>query len=259
MEKSWILYDIGNSAFTLLVSTLIPIYFNALAGAAGVNEDMYLAYWGYAGSISTILVAIIAPICGTLSDRRFKKPLFLLTVVLGCVACACLGVTSHWLFFLGIFILAKVGFHSSLVFYDSMLPEITTDEKMDNVSSLGYAFGYIGSVIPFVACLVLVLMCDSFGLTTSSAMVIAFLITAVWWAVLTVPLARRYKQTAYVQKKGTALGDSFRQLGRTFMEAKKEKHVFLYLIAFFFFINGVYTIIDMATAYGYRLWLRSGS
>ena len=257
LEKSWILYDIGNSAFTLLVSTLIPIYFNALAGAAGVDEDMYLAYWGYAGSISTILVAIIAPICGTLSDRRFKKPLFLLTVVLGCVACACLGVTSHWLFFLGIFILAKVGFHSSLVFYDSMLPEITTDEKMDNVSSLGYAFGYIGSVIPFVACLVLVLMCDSFGLTMSSAMVFAFLITAVWWAVLTVPLARRYKQTAYVEKKGTALGDSFRQLGRTFMEAKKEKHVFLYLIAFFFFINGVYTIIDMATAYGSALGLDS--
>ena len=257
LEKSWILYDIGNSAFTLLVSTLIPIYFNALAGAAGVNEDMYLAYWGYAGSISTILVAIIAPICGTLSDRRFKKPLFLLTVVLGCVACACLGVTSHWLFFLGIFILAKVGFHSSLVFYDSMLPEITTDEKMDNVSSLGYAFGYIGSVIPFVACLVLVLMCDSFGLTMTQAMMIAFLITAVWWAVMTVPLARRYKQTAFVQKKGTALGDSFRQLGRTFMEAKKEKHVFLYLIAFFFFINGVYTIIDMATAYGSALGLDS--
>ena len=255
LEKSWILYDIGNSAFTLLVSTLIPIYFNALAGAAGVNEDMYLAYWGYAGSISTILVAIIAPICGTLSDRRFKKPLFLLTVVLGCVACACLGVTSHWLFFLGIFILAKVGFHTSLVFYDCMLPEITTEEKMDNVSSLGYAFGYIGSVIPFVACLVLVLMCDSFGLTTSSAMVIAFLITAAWWAVMTVPLARRYKQTAFVQKKGNALGDSFRQLGRTFMEAKKEKHVFLYLIAFFFFINGVYTIIDMATAYGSALGL----
>ena len=257
LEKSWILYDIGNSAFTLLVSTLIPIYFNALAGAAGVNEDMYLAYWGYAGSISTILVAIIAPICGTLSDRRFKKPLFLLTVVLGCVACACLGVTTHWLFFLGIFILAKVGFHSSLVFYDSMLPEITTDEKMDNVSSLGYAFGYIGSVIPFVACLVLVLMCDSFGLTMTQAMMIAFLITAVWWAVMTVPLARRYKQTAFVQKKGTALGDSFRQLGRTFMEAKKEKHVFLYLIAFFFFINGVYTIIDMATAYGSALGLDS--
>ena len=255
LERSWILYDIANSAFTLLVSTLIPIYFNSLAGAAGVDEDMYLSYWGYAGSISTILVAIIAPICGTMSDRKFKKPIFLLTVVLGCVACAALGMTTHWLFFLGIFILAKVGFHSSIVFYDSMLPEITTPERMDNVSSMGYAFGYIGSVVPFIACLVLVLFCDSFGMTMGSAMVVAFLITAAWWAVLTVPLAKQYRQTAFVEKKGTALGDSFKQLARTFKEAKAEKHVFVYLIAFFFFINGVYTIIDMATAYGSALGL----
>ena len=255
LERSWILYDIANSAFTLLVSTLIPIYFNSLAGAAGVNEDMYLSYWGYAGSISTVLVAIIAPICGTMSDRKFKKPIFLLTVILGCVACAAMGVTTHWLFFLGIFVLAKVGFHSSIVFYDSMLPEITTPERMDNVSSMGYAFGYIGSVIPFVICLVLVLFCDSFGLTMGQAMVGAFLITAAWWAILSIPLAKRYKQTAYVEKEGTALGDSFKQLVRTFQEARKEKHIFVYLIAFFFFINGVYTIIDMATAYGSALGL----
>ena len=255
LEKSWILYDIANSAFTLLVSTLIPIYFNSLAGAAGVNEDMYLSYWGYAGSISTVLVAIIAPICGTISDRKFKKPIFLLTVILGCVACAALGVTTHWLFFLGIFVLAKVGFHSSIVFYDSMLPEITTEDRMDNVSSLGYAFGYIGSVIPFVACLVLVLFCDSFGMTMTTAMMLAFLITAAWWAVLSLPLLKHYKQTAFVEKQGTALGDSFKQLVRTFKEARKEKHVFVYLIAFFFFINGVYTIIDMATAYGSALGL----
>ena len=257
LEKHWILYDIGNSAFTLLVSTLIPIYFNSLASSAGVNEDLYLSYWGYAGSISTILVAIIAPICGTLSDRRFKKPIFLLTVILGCVACACLGVTTHWLAFLGIFILAKIGFHSSIVFYDSMLPEVTTDERMDNISSLGYAYGYIGSVIPFVLCLVLVLAGGSFGLSMGSAMVIAFLITAVWWAVFTVPLTKSYRQTAYMEKKGTALGDTFRQLFVTFKEAKKEKHIFVYLLSFFFFINGVYTIIDMATAYGSALGLDS--
>ncbi len=257
LERSWILYDIGNSAFTLLVSTLIPIYFNSLAGSAGVNEDMYLSYWGYAGSISTILVAIIAPICGTMSDRRFKKPIFLLTVILGCIACACLGITTHWLAFLGIFILAKVGFHSSIVFYDSMLPEVTTEKRMDNVSSLGYAYGYIGSVIPFVLCLVLVLFGSSFGLSMGSAMILAFLITAIWWAVFTVPLTKRYRQTAYVEKKGTALGDTFRQLFVTFKEARKEKHVFVYLISFFFFINGVYTIIDMATAYGSALGLDS--
>ncbi len=257
LERSWILYDIGNSAFTLLVSTLIPIYFNSLAGSAGVNKDLYLSYWGYAGSISTILVAIIAPICGALSDRRYKKPIFLLTVILGCIACACLGITTHWLAFLGIFILAKVGFHSSIVFYDSMLPEVTTEKRMDNVSSLGYAYGYIGSVIPFVLCLVLVLFGESFGLSMGNAMILAFLITAAWWAVFTAPLLKRYRQTAYMEKKGTAMGDTFRQLFYTFKEAKKEKHVFVYLISFFFFINGVYTIIDMATAYGSALGLDS--
>ena len=257
LEKSWILYDIGNSAFTLLVSTLIPIYFNALAGSAGVDEDMYLSYWGYAGSISTILVAIIAPLCGTMSDRKIKKPIFLLTVILGCIACAALGLTTHWLFFLGIFVLAKVGFHSSIVFYDSMLPEVTTEERMDNVSSMGYAFGYIGSVVPFVISLVLVLKCDLFGMTMGQAMTAAFLVTAGWWAIFSLPLLKKYKQTAFVEKKGSTLGDTFRQLYTTFRDAKKEKHIFLYLIAFFFFINGVYTIIDMATAYGSALGLDS--
>lgn len=255
LERNWILYDIANSAFILLVSTLVPIYFNSLAASAGVDENMYLSYWGYAGSISTILVAIIAPICGTLSDRKYKKPIFLATVILGCVACAAMGITTHWLFFLGIFILAKIGFHSSIVFYDSMLPEITTDQRMDNVSSLGYAFGYIGSVIPFILCLILVLCSDSFGLSMGSAMILSFLITAIWWAVLSVPLLKSYRQTAFVEHQGAPLTDTFRQLARTFREAKSEKHVFVYLIAFFFFINGVYTIIDMATAYGSALGL----
>ncbi len=256
LEKSWILYDVGNSAFTLLVSTLLPIYFNALATSAGVDENMYLSYWGYAGSIATILVALIGPICGTLSDRKgFKKPLFVLCVLLGVVGCAALGLAKGWLVFLGIFILGKVGFNGSLVFYDSMLPEITTEDRIDDVSTQGYAWGYIGSVIPFVLCLVLVLAGGSFGLDQTTAMVISFILTAVWWAVFTLPLLRRYQQTAYVDRGKHPIADAFRQLGNTFRKAKEQKHVFMYLIAFFFFINGVYTIIDMATAYGTDLGL----
>ena len=253
LEKSWILYDIGNSAFILLVATLVPIYFNALASSAGVNEDLYLSYWGYAGSIATVLVAILGPACGTLADRKLKKQFFLFAMLLGVVSCAALGFAPGWLSFLAVFILARVGYSASLVFYDSMLPEITDDSRMDSVSSMGYAFGYIGSVIPFVVCLILVLMPDTFGLTTGSAMVIAFLITAVWWVVCAIPLLRRYRQTAFVDAEKSPLLDSFRQLGRTIRDAKQEKHIFLYLVAFFFFIDGVYTIIDMATAYGTAL------
>ena len=256
LEKSWILYDIGNSAFIMMVSTLIPIYFNSLAASASLDENLYLSYWGYAGSIATILVAFIGPICGTLADRNLKKPIFLLCAAAGCLGCAALGFAPGWLSFLVIFVIARVGYSSSLVFYDSMLTEVTAAERMDKVSSMGYAFGYIGSVIPFIVCLILVLMHDSFGLAQGTAMVIAFLITAVWWMGCTLPLLKGYRQTACaVSEKKNLLADTFRQLGRTLRDVKKEKHIFLYLVAFFFYIDGVYTIIDMATAYGAALGL----
>ena len=257
LEKSWILYDIGNSAFILMVSTLIPIFFNSLAGAAGVNEDLYLSYWGYAGSIATVLVAIIGPVCGTLADRNLKKPIFLLSVMVGIVGCAALGFVSNWIVFLAVFIIARVGYSSSIVFYDSMLPEVTAEENMDAVSSMGYAYGYIGSVVPFVACLVLVLFHEAIGISQGFAMAIAFAMVAIWWMACSAPLLKMYKQTAFQESSATPLKDTFRQLGRTIRYARQEKHVFLYLIAFFFFINGVYTIIDMATAYGTSLGLNS--
>ena len=255
LERSWILYDIGNSAFILMVSTLIPIFFNSLAASAGVNEDLYLSYWGYAGSVATVLVAIIGPICGALSDRNFKKPIFLLTVLLGAVGCAALGFVSHWLVFLTVFVVAKVGFSSSIVFYDSMLTEVTTEDRMDKISSMGYAYGYIGSVIPFVLCLALVLGYEMIGISQVTALIIAFVITALWWIGCSVPLAGSYKQQAYHTGEGSPIAATFRQLAGTFREAKKHKHILLYLVAFFFFIDGVYTIIDMATAYGKSLGL----
>ena len=256
LERSWILYDIGNSAFILLVTTLVPIYFNSLATAGGLDESMYLAYWGYAGSVSTLLVALIGPICGTLADHKgFKKPIFLACMLLGVLGCAALGGVGIWLAFLVVFVVAKVGYSSSLVFYDAMLPEVTTETRMDDVSSRGYAYGYIGSVIPFILCLVLVLFGGNFGIGAGTAMVISFLITAVWWFVCTQPLLRRYRQTAYVERHGNPVTSTFRQLGRTFREVKQQKNIFLYLLAFFFFIDGVYTIIDMATAYGTALGL----
>jgi len=258
LEKYWVLNDIGNSAFILLVSTLMPIYFNSLASAGGVSESDYLAYWGYAASIVTVLVAVIGPVCGTLADRGgIKKTLFVLYTLLGAGGCALLGAAWSWLAFLVIFIIAKVGFSSSLVFYDSMLPEVTTAQRMDNVSSMGYAYGYIGSVIPFVVCLAVVLGYEAIGISQSTAMILAFLLTAVWWIVCSLPLVRTYRQTSFQKenKQNNAFTASFRQLAATFRNARKEKHIFLYLLAFFFFIDGVYTIIDMATAYGAALGL----
>ena len=258
LEKSWILYDVANSAFILLISTLLPIYFNALAEGAGKTESEYLTYWSYAGSIATLLVAVIGPICGTLADQRgFKKPLFILSMAIGIAGCVMLGVAWSWLSFLVIFVIAKVGCSSSLVFYDSMLPEISAHKNMDRVSTLGYALGYIGSVIPFVLCLVVVLGHNLFGINQVTGLIISFVITAVWWLVCSLPLIKRYKQTAYQNAVGNPVAATFKQLARSFKEAKKHKHIFMYLVAFFFFIDGVYTIIELATAYGESLNLDS--
>ena len=256
LEKYWILYDVGNSAFTLLVSTIIPIYFNALAGNAGISEVDYLAYWGYAASISTIIVALLGPTVGSIADtRNYKKPLFVLFMAVGDIGCAALSVPGSWLVFLVVFVIAKVGYNASLIFYDSMLVDVTTPERMDKVSSNGYAWGYIGSCVPFILSLVFVLMYESFGMTMNTAMMLAFFINAAWWVLMTVPLLRNYRQKNYAETPKHPVRDSFRRLGHTIRDIRKEKKVFLYLLAFFFFIDGVYTIIEMATAYGSALGL----
>ena len=256
MEKYWILYDVGNSAFTLLDSTIIPIYFNALAGNAGISEVDYLAYWGYAASISTVIVAILGPTMGTVADtRNYKKPLFVFFMMIGVIGCAALSVPTSWIVFLVVFVIAKVGYNASLIFYDSMLVDVTTPERMDKVSSHGYAWGYIGSCIPFIISLVFVLMYESIGITMNTAMMLAFLINAVWWVLMTLPLLKNYRQKNFAAPPEHPIKDSFIRLGHTLRDIKKEKKIFLYLLAFFFFIDGVYTIIEMATAYGSALGL----
>ena len=257
-EKCWVLYDVGNSAFTLLISTIIPIYFNALAQGAGLTDVEYLAYWGYAASIATLLVAVLGPVFGTLADTRgYKRPIFLVFLAVGLIGCLALGLVSAWLVFLAVFIVARVGYSGSLIFYDSMLSDVTTPERKDRVSTSGYAWGYIGSCIPFVLSLIPVLFADAIGISMKAAMAIAFTIVAVWWLVITLPLLRTYRQRHYMEKRARALRDSFGRLGVTFRKVRREKKVFLFLLAFFFYIDGVYTIIDMATAYGQALGLDS--
>ena len=256
LERAWILYDVGNSAFVLLVATLIPIFFNALAQEGGLSSVDYLAYWGYAASAVTIITAVLSPILGTLADTRgFKKPIFILCLVVGVAGCCAMGLAKTWLPFLLIFVFAKVGFSGSLVFYDSMLSDVTTPDRMDVVSSRGYAWGYIGSCVPFVVCLALVLGSGVIGLSQMTALNIALFITAAWWLAMTLPLLKTYRQLHYVEVEKHAIRQSFARIGHTLRHLHEDKQVFWFLLAFFCYIDGVYTIIDMATAYGTALGL----
>jgi len=254
LEKQWVMYDVGNSAFILLVATIVPIFFNGLAESAGISSVDYLAYWGYATGIATLLVAILGPVIGSLADGRLgKKTLLLATLLLGCIGCAAMGWMTQWLAFLIVFVIAKVGYSASLVVNDAMLTDVTEPDRVNHVSASGYAWGYIGSCLPFVVCLGLVLGKDMIGISMTTAMIIAFLIIAVWWFACTVPLLKNYKQKHW--DKGASVSDSFRSLGATLKEIVKNKAVLLFLLAFFCYIDGVYTVIDMATAFGQALGL----
>lgn len=256
LEKHWIYYDIGNSAFTMLLATIIPIYFNGLAEAANLSSVDYIAYWGYAASIATLIIALIGPVLGTLADTKdFKKPLFSLFLVIGLLSLVGLGFFDHWLIFLIIFVVCRIGYSGSLIFYDSMLGDVTTPTRMDYISSNGYAWGYIGSCVPFIIALGLVLGGGALGLSITIAMRLAFCVTALWWLLFTLPLLRNYKQLNYVEHSDTAFRESFRRLSHTLKNMRHQKKAFIFLLAFFFYIDGVYTIIDMATAYGTALGL----
>ena len=258
LEKKWVLYDVGNSAFTMMVSTIFPIYFNSLAESAGISDVNYLAYWGYATSVCTLIVALLGPTLGAVADtKNFKKIVFSVAMGVGVFGCILLGFLSSWLWFLGIFVLAKTGYSASLIFYDAMLTDVTEPDRMDSVSSHGYAWGSIGSCIPFVICLGIVLGGPSLGLDMQLCMILAFIITALWWLMSSVPLLKSYKQKYYSETGAHVVRDSFKRLGKTFVELAKEKHIFVFLLAFFFYIDGVYTVIDMATAYGQALGLDS--
>jgi len=259
-EKAWVLYDVANSAFVLMVSTILPILSNSLAAADGYSANEATTRWSYIVSLTTLIFVFLGPILGAFADiRDQKKKFFIFFLALGVGACALTGLMPSWTLFLAVFAVAKIGFNGSLIFYDSMLTDITEDSRMDTVSSLGFAYGYIGSCIPFVIGLGVVLLSDMgvLPLDVKAACIIALLVTAVWWVGLSTPLLGQYKQVFYVERPKNPVRDTFRQIGHTIKNIRKHRQVFIFLLAFFFYIDGVYTIIEIATPYGLSLGLDS--
>lgn len=245
VEKSWIMYDVGNSALVLLATSVIPIYFKSLA------DGPALVAWSYGETIASLVIALLMPVLGSIADMQGMKKKFVVgTVATGVVATVAMGLPASAMAFLVIYVVSSVMLNSSIVFYDALLVDATTDERMDEVSSQGYAWGYIGSVVPFIACLAVVLMHERLGLTLQAAMQISFAITAAWWVAFTIPLLRNVEQTHFKPLEDHALSKAITGVGATLVRIWRDETLRNYLIAYFFYVDGVHTIIKLSTSYG---------
>lgn len=243
LEKSWILYDCGNSAYSMAITTaLLPIYFGMFKPGEGMDL-------GYFNSMTSIIIALLSPILGTIADYKgFKKKFFTVFALTGIISTGMLAVvpTGNWQLLIFFYSLSAVGFSGANIFYDSFLVDVTTDERMDRVSASGFAFGYIASIIPFGVSLLIIFLT---GMTNFIGFRIGFIITAAWWCILTIPMFQKVHQVHGIEPEPRVVQKSFQRIGQTFREIKKYKVVFTFLIAYFLYIDGVDTIIKMVVPY----------
>lgn len=262
-ERSWAFYDWANSAYTLIVVTaILPLYFKASAAEAGMDAATSTAFWGYANSFSTLIVSILAPVLGTIADfKGFKKRFLIIFAALGIVFTLMLAVvpSGQWMILLICFIITSIGFTGANIFYDAFLVDVTTDERMEKISANGFALGYIGSIIPFVISIALIMTAqlNIFPLSVTIASQIAFVITALWWGFFTIPMLKNVEQKYYVERVSNPVLTSFKTLYKTFKNIKQYKSIFIFLLAYFFYIDGVHTVINMSTAFGSDLGISS--
>lgn len=269
-EKSWMMYDWANSAHSVIVVTILPIFYSTVAGFMA-DASSGMATWGYATSAAMLIVAILAPVLGAFGDfKGMRKKLFAGFMLVGVISCIGLAFTPQMdfvspeaaakvgLLVLILYIVSTIGFAGANLYYDSFLNDVTTDERMDKVSTLGYGLGYIGgSTIPLLVFLVMNLILGDEGMLFSLSF--AFGLTAVWWFVFSFPLLKNVEQTSYVVKEKGAVGKALKGLVHTVKEIFNYKAMLVYLIAYFFYIDGVNTIIHMSTSYGATLGLNSTS
>jgi len=245
-EKSWILYDCGNSAYSMAITTaLLPVVYGMFKN---VESSMSL---GYFNTITSMLIAVLSPVLGTIADYKDrKKKFFIFFALLGISFTALLSLvkpeSGMWQLLAIFYILSSIGFAGANIFYDSFIVDVTDDERMDMVSTSGFAYGYIFSVIPFgISLLVILLM----GMDKAIGYQIGFLITTVWWGVLTIPIIKNVHQKHYIEPEANSIQKSFQRLFHTFKNIRQHKTVFVFLIAYFLYIDGVDTIIKMVVPY----------
>lgn len=257
-ERSWILYDWANSSYaTIILAAVFPIYFAGIANDAGVNGDIL---WGYGTSAATLFVAVLAPILGALGDfKGMKKKLFSLFLLVGLVFTITMALTDNWRMMLAGYVTSYIGYAGSLLFYDSFITDVTGPERMDRVSAWGYAMGYIGgSTIPFLLSIVLIMFGESFGIDAVLAVKLSVILCVLWWAAFSLPMLLKVKQVHFIDRPaGLLITQAFKGLKRTALDIIRNKAMLVFMLSYFFYIDGVNTVIHMATVYGSSLGLGS--
>jgi UMF1 family MFS transporter len=248
-EISWLFYDWANSVYaTNVMAAIIPIFFISYAGGTDTS-------WAFGSSIATLIVAVLAPFLGAFADfKGMKKKFLLFFIIIGTSFTLMMAFTDNWKWMLVGYIVSYIGFTGANLFYDSFLTDVTTKERMDRISSYGYAMGYIGgSTIAFLISLAVMMV---LGFDNPLGPKIAIIITTVWWALFSIPILIKVKQIHYIDapKKGV-IGLTLKNVWKTFVSLIKNRGVFLFLLAYFFYIDGVNTVIHMATSYGTTIGL----
>lgn len=258
-EKSWMMYDWANSAHSVVVVTILPIFYETISA----NSVSAIGRWGVGTSAAMLLTALFAPVLGAFGDfQGFRKKLFTAFMLLGVLACAGMALTPFMdvstgaaaervgVWILGLYIVSTIGYAGANLYYDSFLTDVTSDERMDRVSTMGYGLGYIGgSTIP----LLLFLLMNLAGVPMSICLSFAFGLTAVWWLAFSAPLLKNVHQAHSVPRHKGAIKEALHGLSKTAGEISRTPALLVFLIAYFFYIDGVNTIIHMSTIYGSAL------
>jgi len=258
-EKSWIMYDWANSVYaTIMMAAVFPIYFTNVADSAGQSGDYW---WGIGTAAAMIIVALLAPIVGALSDFiGYRKKLFILFFALGVGFTLASAFFNNWVLLLLGYAISHIGFSGSCLVYDSFLAEVTEPNRMDKVSGYGFAFGYIGgSTIPFLISIALITFGGNFGIGSTLAIKLSVALAALWWGVFTIPFLLNIKQRYGIEKSQAVVRAAFAAVIHTAKMIIKDKKIFVFILAYFFYIDGVGTVINMSTSYGATLGLDTTS
>lgn len=255
-ENSWVFYDWAASAYSIIITTAVfPLFYKASATNAGISATNSTAYLGYTISFATFILAILSPILGAIADYQgFKKRFFTFFFSLGIIFTASLAFvpSEQWLLLLILYTVAVIGSSGANIFYDAFIVDVTKEDRMDRVSARGFGMGYIGSTIPFIISIAIIVLAQSekIPISVTTASQIAFVITAIWWGLFSIPLLKNVHQRYFIDREPNPVVNSFKRLGKTFKEIRKYRSLFLFLLAYFLYIDGVGTIITMSTAYG---------